>query len=55
MTVHDAYRLWPGWWFFATSFYALKVARTTDTLLYYFMVNCDRLCLQYCLQWIKGS
>jgi len=20
----------------------------------YFMVNCDRLCLQYCLQWING-
>jgi len=25
-----------------------------DVVRYYFMANCDRLCLQYCLQWTNG-
>jgi len=45
MVTENALNIWKTWSF-------LRSVHAVFGL--YFMVNCDRLCLQYCLQWNNG-
>jgi len=52
--------VWNLWKLGASRFHLQHASLEIDLNIYmcskqlYFMVNCDRLCLQYCLQWING-